>query len=236
MQSITDFETILHAEEEDALQEIVVAGVQVTEDTLRDATTSFVDMLNATLPSDAELVNIAVRAQDLLECKKALPACASCGVRSLPSDRAEYNEHEVRNLNLLRLSDEQLQEFNGMPVIKQRVKSVFKIQNHAPIGRDDVVRADFLYYHLHPELVTTEEPSAGDGGGGSSRTRRYPRVTCWLCGSCSEAVRDTRSTPHPPPFSLAAGYDYGVLARGLPEDMRAYELSLTETRAISVNR
>lgn len=207
-----------------------MAGVNVSNDELRIAMEDFARLLREDLlPSEQDMTAMAVGAQKFFECKFELPACASCGIRALSSDRDAFVQHDVATLHRLKYTEAEVEVYQAMGSNQKLVKSVFSMRNTAPALPGER-RAEFLFYHLHPELVTTTEEQSAQG----RATRHHSRVTCWLCGSCSSVVND-RSTD-PPPLSIAAGYDYGVLSRALPQEFTNTELSLTELRAISLNR
>jgi hypothetical protein len=139
-----------------------------------------------------------------------LPACcASCGMRLLfNNDR--YKRISLDNLEKLKYTELQRAAHLLKNDTTKSIASV-NVDRRRRNNNSDV----YHYYHLHPELVEVETRS------------------CMPCGErCKKGIDDAECFT--PPYSIAAGYDFGVLSRALPQNNLT--LSLTEKLCLAKNR
>lgn len=122
-------------------------------------------------------------------CSKLL-SCASCGVRSFCNDSDNFSATELRKLRTLKMSDSEKAILENIPLEFRPAVSYY------------VSRVDGDFYHLHPELISVKENGVG----------KMIEESAILCLSC-KAVAARKNRPGIPPFSIAAGMDYGVPSR-----------------------
>jgi hypothetical protein len=185
-----------------------------------DAETPTLEVRNARLRAVAEATDASI----------PLHACASCGVRSLPSTAAEFQRLRLDDARFvaLRYSADEARRFGAMNANEQRVRNSF-LSPH-----------DGQRYHLVPELVSAAAaakaaaaaaaaPLGGGAGGSGGAAGAVAPPSAVLCGRCATSAQRGAV----PQLSIASGLHYGHLARALPDDMRP---SRVEWTAVALNR
>ncbi|CAK0867394.1 unnamed protein product [Prorocentrum cordatum] len=147
-----------------------------------------------------------------------LPGCGTCGRRD-PQHPAEgtCTLEPLPADHWIRYSEADMQTLNSMPAVTlvnedgaHRVVETSLLKSHWRDPRGNV-------FHVHPELVN-------DGGEGQHFVL--------LCPVCSRAAVQ-KSAP-PPPFTIAAGVDFGLLSRlGMDAPSELEALALADVRACS---
>lgn len=165
--------------------------------------------IDESLPAEDEMVNKTLQFQSFMKCDMALPACASCGVRALPSDAIGYRSYDLHRLEIL----QRPQSFDNWEVSEEErsIRSWFQV----PGSR--------VSYHLHPELVESR--------GAVGEVQYF----CKCCPACAAAVDEGKV----PNRSLAAGHDFGVLSRAIAMDpilRQAPPLTFAEKLSLAVFR
>ena len=146
----------------------------------------------------------------------SLPACASCGMRAIPSDADDYQRLDLAQLECLRFTRVQEEALLRVPELYRPIHSAY-LSVGTGVGDGGTGGTaggggdtPSLYFHLHPELVDTGEQAPHEGDEGDPT-----RVSAILCGRCVGPV----AAGNLPPLSLASGHDYGVLRRVVRGDL-----------------
>ena len=174
-------------------------------DELEDLIQVVCDRIDNILPSENEVFHKVLNFQEKIYGTMDLPGCGSCGIRALPTDHP-FKLFSLSRLGMMRLSGEQIREFQALNPVTRAIKSVYLHE----------VGEVTDYYYLHRELIEVDREN-------------QPAVR--LCRGCSQAIESGII----PSFSIANGYDYGILSRALPSLVDA-PLSLAESLALAPNR
>ena len=141
-----------------------------------------------------------------------LCACASCGVRIVD---------DVPRQRLVNELPECFQYTAGELARREKLGHVSLVGDDAQLRSADarVLECSTLVrgtrYHLHDNLVEDREGEA----------------SVKLCKKCADPSKDLHGNFEPPPFSLAAGWDFGNLElMGLPEPSELEKMVLSDVR------
>lgn len=181
------------------------------------------------IPTDEEIMHAVRQFQAHMGAGQDLPACACCGVRALPDEAPDYVHVRVDDLDFISYSAQQEEAFQNKSPQAQQMTSSFLYQRNN------------RRYHLHPELVDLHPapppPPVAVDGTSSNRPAQEPQqdhAFTTICPSCQKGIfRRGRNNNDMPPLSIAAGYDYGVLSRAIPN---ADDMTMVERQALTLRR
>ena len=168
------------------------------ENDLPSPVASLVTEISDNLSTTELQKKLLTSAQTRTDPLQAVRACGACGIRALGGlHQYEAGFHRV-DLNQCRRGDAGelfLSPLQLSPEAVQEYHGRGEHSNVASVTRVNIEGQE-IYFYLHPELVS-------DGA-------------TWLCDKCFQHVKNNTENK-PPPFSIAAGMDYGLFSRlGLP--------------------
>ncbi|CAK0798449.1 unnamed protein product [Prorocentrum cordatum] len=177
------------------------------------------DVLQYCTVTEEDKLRLVSSYADAMPHDALLPGCGTCGSRD-PQHPAEETctLEPLPADHWIRYSDADVQTLNSMPVVTlvnedgaQRVVETSLLKSHWRDPRGNV-------FHVHPELVDSD----GEG-----------QHFVFLCPVCSRAAVQ-KSAP-PPPFTIAAGVDFGLLCRlGMDAPSELEALALADARACNL--
>ena len=146
---------------------------------------------------------IVQRFQDRFSKTADLIGCSCCGIRHFLSSTNSYHTLQVKELNILQLSNEKRKEYEEVNAPFRNAISVYEAE-------------DKQLYYLHSEFVEKKETAKSE-----------LQEIVQICNDCFQSLRRHQL----PTYSLANGVDFGKPWKiGLPAPTLIEELLITKNR------